>query len=102
VNENNSTRRRSSDRTPSPGGPATVDVVVDDDEGGTEVSTAVLAGISAAVVVVVSFEVVATAGPCSLSGSIEAGVAHPAANTHELPHITDIVTLRRKDFIISG
>jgi hypothetical protein len=53
-------------------------------------------------VVVVSLEVVATAGPCSLSGSIEAGVAHPAADTHELPHITDIVTRRRKDFIISG
>jgi hypothetical protein len=101
VTENNSTRRRSSDRTPSSGGPVTVDVVVDD-EGATEVTTTVLAGTSAAVVVVVSFGVVVTAGVSSLSDSIDAGPAHPKAQTHELPHITDTVTRRRKEFIISG
>ena len=102
MTENNSTRRRSSDRTPSSGGPATVDVVVVDDEGATEVTTTVLAGTSAAVVVVVPFGVVVTAGVCSLSDSIDAGPAHPKAKTHELPHITDTVTRRRKEFIISG
>ena len=95
-------RRRLSERTPSSGGPTTVDVVVDDDEGATEVTTSVLTGSAAAVVVVVSFEVVATEGVCSLSDSSEAGTAHPAAKTHELPHITDTVTRRRREFIISG
>ncbi|MFZ8822012.1 MAG: hypothetical protein ACO2Y6_07555 [Ilumatobacteraceae bacterium] len=65
-------------------------------------TTTVLAGTSAAVVVVVFFEVVVTAGVCSLSDSIDAGAAHPNAKTHELPHITDTVTRRRKEFIISG
>ena len=65
-------------------------------------TTEVLAGTSAAVVVVVSFRVVATAGVCSLSDSIDAGAAHPKAKTHELPHITETVTRRRKEFIISG
>ena len=102
MTENNSTRRRSSDRTPSSGGPATVDVVVVDDEGATEVTATALAGTSAAVVVVVSFRVVATAEVCSLSDSIDAGAAHPKAKTHELPNITDTVTRRRKEFIISG
>ena len=95
-------RRRSSERTPSSSGPATVDVVVDDDEGADEATTAVLAGTSAAAVVVVSFEVVATAEVSSISDSSDAGVAHPAAKTHELPHITDTVTRRRKELIISG
>ena len=79
-----------------------MDVVVDEDEGATEVTTAVLAGTSAAVVVVVPSGVVVTAGVCSLSDSIDAGPAHPKAKTHELPHITDTVTRRRKEFIISG
>ena len=102
MTENNSTRRRSSERTPSSGGPTTVDVVVDDDEGAAEAITAVLVGTSAADVVVVSFEVVATAGVCSLSDSSDAGVAHPAAKTHELPHMTDTVTRRHKELIIGG
>ena len=65
-------------------------------------TTAVLAGTSAADVVVVSFKDVTTAGVASLSDSIDAGAAHPAATTHELPQITDTVTRRRREFIISG
>ena len=65
-------------------------------------TTTALAGTSVAVVVVVSFTDVATAGVSSLSDSIDAGAAHPAAKTHELPHITDTVTRRRKEFTISG
>ena len=65
-------------------------------------TTTVLAGTSAVVVVVVPFGVVVTAGVCSLSDSIDAGAAHPKAKNHELPNITDIVTRRRKEFIISG
>ena len=65
-------------------------------------TTAVLADTSAAVVVVVFFGVVSTAGVCSLSDSIDAGAAHPVVKTHELPNITDAVTRRRKEFIISG
>ncbi|MGB1386436.1 MAG: hypothetical protein ACPG7C_06240 [Ilumatobacteraceae bacterium] len=65
-------------------------------------TTTVLAGTSAAVVVIVPFGVVAIAGVCSLSDSIDAGAAHPKAKTHELPNITDTVTRRRKEFIISG
>ena len=57
---------------------------------------------AAAVVVVVPSGVVVTAGVCSLSDSIDAGPAHPKAKTHELPHITDTVPRRRKEFIISG